>query len=240
MVLAPATKASPKARKSPALLDFWRSTIGKKAVMAVTGLAMVAFLLAHMVGNLKIFFGPAEFDSYSAWLRTIGEPVLHREWYLWFQRVALLIALVAHVTAAAQLSRRDRKARPVRYVHSRRPKATFATRTMRWGGVIIAFYLVWHILDLTVGAVHTDFVPHHPYHNVVANFRVWWINLVYFVPVILVGLHINHGFFSAAQTLGVNRPARQRALKVTGSALAFVITAGFLLVPIAVMTGMVA
>ncbi|WP_307796354.1 succinate dehydrogenase cytochrome b subunit [Amycolatopsis sp. 195334CR] len=239
MVLAPAKAASKTTRKSPALLDFWRSTIGKKVVMAVTGLLMVAFLLAHMVGNLKIFFGPAEFDAYSAWLRTIGGPVLHHEWYLWIQRTGLLIALVLHITAAAQLSRRDRKARPVRYVHSRRPRATFATRTMRWGGVIIAFYVVWHVLDLTVGAVHPGFVPHHPYQNVVTNFQVWWINLIYFVPVILVGLHINHGFFSAAQTLGVHHPARRRALKITGSALAFVITAGFLLVPIAVMTGMV-
>nr|WP_034260556.1 succinate dehydrogenase cytochrome b subunit [Actinospica robiniae] len=218
----------------------WRSSIGKKAVMAVTGLIMVAFLLAHMLGNLKIFFGPHDFDGYAAWLRTIGEPVLHGAWFLWILRAVLLVALVLHVTAAAQLSRRDLAARPTRYAHAQRARASFATRTMRWGGVILGLFLVWHILDLTVGVANPDFDKGGPYHNVAADFQVWWINLIYFVGVLMVGLHVNHGFWSAAQTLGLRRRrGRDLALRYVGSGLAAVITLGFLAVPIGVMTGLV-
>jgi succinate dehydrogenase / fumarate reductase cytochrome b subunit len=226
-------------RKRSAARTFWDSAIGKKAVMAVSGLIMLVFLLFHMLGNLKIFFGPTDFNGYAAWLRTIGEPALHHGWFLWIQRVALLVALVAHITAAAQLSKRDLRARPVRYQHGQRAKATFATRTMRWGGVILALFIVWHILDLTVGVANQDFKADQPYHNIVADFQVWWVNVIYLVAVTMVGIHINHGFWSAAQTLGVNRPTRDKAIKTLGSTLAVVITAGFAMVPIGVMTGLV-
>lgn len=207
--------------------------------MAVTGLVMLLFLVVHMAGNLKIFFGPADFNSYAAWLRTIGEPVLHHSWYLWLQRIVLLACVVLHVTAAAQLTRRDLRARPQRY-RSRRPwRASFATNTMRYGGVILALFVVWHILDLTVGAVNPRGEAGHPYQNVVADFRVWWIDLIYVVAMLALCLHVYHGFWSAAQTLGANRPARDRALKVTATGLAAVLTIGFLSVPVAVMTGVV-
>jgi len=227
------------ARERSATRKFWSTTIGKKTVMAVSGLLLVLFLLAHMLGNLKVFFGATEFDGYAAWLRTIGEPVLHDTWFLWIQRAVLLAALVAHVTAAVQLSIRDRRARPVRYVHGQRPRATFATSTMRWGGVILALFVVWHVLDLTVGVVNPDFQAGRPYHNVVVDFQVWWVNLVYIGAVLALGLHINHGFWSAAQTLGINRPARDRTIRAVGSTLAFAITAGFVIVPVGVMTGWV-
>jgi succinate dehydrogenase / fumarate reductase cytochrome b subunit len=217
----------------------WQSTIGKKAVMAVTGLIMVLFLLLHMLGNLKIFFGPHDFDAYAGWLRTIGEPVLHGAWFLWIQRAVLLVTVVLHVTAAAQLSKRDLAARPTRYEHGQRAKASFATHTMRWGGIILALFIVWHLLDLTAGVTNPHFVKNHPYHNVVADFQHWWINLIYIVAVVMVGLHINHGFWSASQTLGINRPARNTIIRATGTTLAVVITAGFVAVPIGVMTGLV-
>lgn len=217
----------------------WASTIGKKAVMAVTGLILVAFLFVHMLGNLKIFLGATDFNHYAAWLRTIGEPLLPYEWYLWIQRAVLVLAVLLHIVSAYQLSRRDLKARPVRYAHGLRPQASFATHTMRWGGVIVAVFVVWHLLDLTAGVLNPDFTPGHPYQAVVADFRVWWINIIYIVGVVMVGLHINHGFWSAAQTLGVNRPVRDAAIRVTGTALALVITVGFLTVPIGVMTGLV-
>ncbi|OLT48802.1 succinate dehydrogenase [Saccharomonospora sp. CUA-673] len=207
--------------------------------MAVSGLLFVLFLLAHMLGNLKIFAGAAEFNEYGMWLRTLGEPMLSYGWFLWIQRVVLLVALVAHIVAAAQLSLRDRRARPVRYTRGQRVKATFATRTMRWGGIILALFIVWHILDLTVGAVNPDFRYGEPHHNVVVGFEVWWINVIYIVAMVMLGLHINHGFWSAAQTLGVNRPARQRVIKTIGSTLAVVLTVGFVIVPVAVMTGVV-
>lgn len=215
---------------------FWSSTIGKKTVMAVTGLALVAFLFAHMLGNLKIFLGPAAINSYAAWLRTIGEPALPPGVFLWIIRIGLIVAVVLHVTAAFQLSIRDRRARPVRYVHGRRARAGFATSTMRWGGATLAVYLVWHILDLTVGVANRDYVDGQPYHNIVADFSVWWVDVIYLVALLMLGLHINHGFWSAARTLGV----AGGAVKTVGTVVTVVITGGFLAVPIGVMTGLVA
>jgi succinate dehydrogenase / fumarate reductase cytochrome b subunit len=229
----------PAQRRRSGLRTFWASTIGKKIVMAATGLMFVAFLLVHMAGNLKIFFGPDDFNHYASWLRMIGEPVLHSSWFLWIQRTALILGLVLHITAAAQLSKRDIRARPARYVHSQRPQATFATRTMRWGGVILALFIVWHILDLTLGVTNQDYRVDQPYHNITADFQVWWVNVIYIVALLMLGLHINHGFWSASRTLGITSPGRDRALKTTGSVLAVVITAGFIMVPLGVMTGLV-
>jgi succinate dehydrogenase / fumarate reductase cytochrome b subunit len=219
--------------------SLWSSTIGKKAVMAVTGLMLVLFLLVHMLGNLKIFFGPSDFNGYAHWLRSIGEPVLRNAWYLWIQRFVLTAALVLHVTSAVQLSRRDRAARPDRYRHHQRWQASFATSTMRWGGIIIGLFVVWHILDLTVGVVNPHFIAGQPYQNVVADFEVWWINVIYIVALVALGLHIDHGFRSAARTLGFERPGRARAVRWAGAGLALAISLGFIAVPVGVMTGVV-
>jgi succinate dehydrogenase / fumarate reductase cytochrome b subunit len=219
-------------------IGLWDSTVGKKAVMAGTGVVMLLFLVVHMLGNLKIFFGAANFDAYAAWLRTIGEPVLHESWYLWIQRTGLLACVVLHGVAAYQLSRRDLAARPAKYVH-KRPRASYATRTMRWGGVILGLFIVWHILDLTTLTVNPRGQAGHPYENVVADFRVWWVDVVYIVAMLALGLHIRHGFWSAAQTLGAVNKRRDRALKTTANVLAAVLTAGFIVVPVAVMSGLV-
>lgn len=217
----------------------WRSSIGKKSVMAVTGFLMLLFLLVHMLGNLKIFFGAEDFNSYADFLRRIGEPVLHYSWYLWVQRVVLVVALVLHIVTAYQLSRRDLRARPTKYAHKGRARASYATSTMRYGGVILGLFIIWHILDLTVGVLNPDYRAHHPYQNVVADFGVWYVDIIYIVAMIALLLHIYHGFWSAAQTLGANRPNRDRALKVTARVLAVVIGVGFLIVPVSVMTGLV-
>ena len=225
-------------RKPSPTRTFWGSTVGKKTVMAVSGLIMLGYLLAHVMGNLKVFFGPEEFNGYGHWLRTMGEPVLHYEWGLWIVRVVLLAAVVAHAVSAYQLSRRDLRARPTRYVHKRR-RASYATRTMRWGGVIVALFIVWHLLDLTTLTVNENAQPGHPYENVVATFSTWYGNVIYIVAMLAVGLHIRHGFWSAAQTLGVGNATRDRVLKTVANALAFVLTAGFISVPVAVMTKVV-
>ncbi|WP_336052552.1 succinate dehydrogenase cytochrome b subunit [Streptomyces sp. CA2R101] len=233
----------------------WRSTVGKKTAMAVSGLVMLLYLVVHMLGNLKIFFGAADFDAYAAWLRTIGEPFLHHEWFLWIARVVLLAAVVVHAVAAYQLSRRDLAARPTPYAHPspghqprpgrfaphllRRRRASYATRTMRWGGVILGLFLVWHLLDLTTLTVNPRAEAGHPYANVIATFSTWYGNAVYLVAMLALGLHIRHGFWSAAQTLGANRPGRDRTLKALANVLAAVLTAGFLAVPVSVMTGVV-
>jgi succinate dehydrogenase / fumarate reductase cytochrome b subunit len=233
MALATRTERRP----SPAAA-LWRSTVGKKAVMAVTGVAMLLYLVAHMIGNLKIFFGAADFNGYAGWLRTIGEPVLHHGWFLWLVRVGLLAAVVLHGVAAYQLSRLDRAARPARYAH-RRQRASYATRTMRWGGVILALFIVWHILDLTTLTVNPRGQAHHPYENIVADFRNWYADVFYIAAMLALGLHIRHGFWSAAQTLGANNARRDRALKAVANILALVLTCGFVAVPVAVMTGVV-
>ncbi|WP_438290055.1 succinate dehydrogenase [Streptomyces sp. HUAS TT7] len=233
MALATRTDKRPSMTRT-----LWDSTVGKKTVMAVSGLIMLSYLVVHMMGNLKIFFGAGQFNAYAHWLRTIGEPFLHYEWALWLIRVVLVAAVVGHAVSAYQLSRRDIKARPSGYVH-RRARASYATRTMRWGGIILALFIVWHILDLTTGTVHSGFRPGHPYQNVVDTFSTWYGNVIYIVAMAALSLHIQHGFWSAAQTLGVGNATRDRVLKTLANVLAAVLFAGFVSVPVAVMTGVV-
>lgn len=228
-------------RPSP-VVALWTNSIGKKYVMAVTGLIMVAFLLLHMLGNLKIFFGPADFNSYAGFLRRIGEPVLHGAWYLYIQRVVLGGVVILHFVCAYQLSRRDQKARTTKYVHrsaSGPQRNSFATHTMRWGGVILLLFIIWHLMDLSAGAFNNHWHDGEVYGNVVSDFSRWWPNVIYIVAMLALGLHINHGFWSAAHTLGVNNAKRQVAIKATGSFLAVAIAGGFIVVPVAVMTGLV-
>ncbi|WP_405719607.1 succinate dehydrogenase [Streptomyces sp. NBC_00046] len=234
MALATRTDRRPSMTRT-----LWDSSLGKKTVMAVSGLIMLLYLVVHMIGNLKIFFGSGEFNHYAHWLRAMGEPFLHYEWALWIVRVVLVAAVVLHAVSAYQLSRRDIRARPAKYVH-KKPRATYATRTMRWGGIILALFIVWHILDLTTGTVHSGgFQSGHPYQNVIDTFSTWYGNTIYIVAVLALGLHVQHGFWSAAQTLGAGRATRDRVLKTIANTLAAVLTLGFISVPVAVMTGVV-
>jgi succinate dehydrogenase / fumarate reductase, cytochrome b subunit len=234
MALATRTDRRPSMTRT-----LWDSTVGKKAIMAVSGLVMLLYLIAHMIGNLKIFFGAGQFNGYAHWLRTMGEPFLHYAWALWIIRVVLAVSVVAHAVCAYQLSRLDRRARPVGYAH-RKARTSYATRTMRWGGVILALFVVWHLLDLTTGTVHSGgFQPGHPYQNVVDTFSTWYGDVIYIVAMLALGLHIRHGFWSAAQTLGAGSRTRDRVLKATANALALLLTAGFVAVPVGVMTGIV-
>ncbi|WP_030194390.1 succinate dehydrogenase [Streptomyces sp. NRRL S-87] len=237
--LATRTDRPPTPGRRPSLPRLlWNSTLGKKTVMAVSGLVMLAYLVVHMMGNLKIFFGPEEFNGYAHWLRHMGEPFLHSHWGLWAARIVLLAAVIAHAVSAYQLSRRDIKARPVRYAHRRR-RASYATRTMRWGGVILGLFIVWHLLDLTTLTVNERAWQGHPYENVLATFSTWYGNTIYIIAMLALGLHVRHGFWSAAQTLGAGSAARDRLFRTAASVLALVLTAGFVSVPVAVMTGVV-
>jgi succinate dehydrogenase / fumarate reductase cytochrome b subunit len=217
----------------------WHSTIGKKAVVAATGLVMVLWLLVHMLGNLKIFFGPTEFDDYAHFLRRIGEPVLKNSWFLWIQRAVLLVVLVGHIVASAQLSIRDLRARPTKYNGRQRFEATVTTRYMRTGGIVLGLFIVWHILNLSIGVAVPHYAQARAYENVAQDFSLWWMNVIYIAAMIFLGLHIHHGFESATRTLGYHRPTRARAIKMTGDVLAVVIAVGFIVVPVAVMTGVV-
>jgi succinate dehydrogenase / fumarate reductase cytochrome b subunit len=150
----------------------------------------------------------------------------------------MVVAVVAHVVSAYQLSRRDIRARPVRYEH-RRGGSSHATRTMRWGGVILLLFLIWHILDLTTGTVHSGFQAGHPYANVVSTFKNWYGDVIYIVAVLALGLHVQHGFWSAAQTLGVGSVKRDRLIRTGGNIVALLLTLGFVAVPVGVMSGVV-
>ncbi|WP_338045448.1 succinate dehydrogenase cytochrome b subunit [Parafrankia soli] len=218
---------------------FWRSTIGKKAVMAVTGAVMLLYLLAHMLGNLKIFFGRESFDEYAHWLRSIGVPALHGAWLLWIMRALLLAAVVLHAASAYQLSRRDLRARPQKYSHRQRLEASYAVNTMRYGGIIIGLFIIYHLLDFTALTLNRNGVEGAAYDNVVSSFSVWWVTLFYIIAMLALGLHIHHGFWSAARTLGVHSAAREKNLKAVATVLAVLLSAGFMVVPIAVLAGLV-
>jgi len=224
-----------------ALPALYRSTIGKKAIMAVTGALMILFLVVHMVGNLKAFYGPAEIDEYAAWLRRIGAPALHYEWFLWIQRVGLLVVIGLHMLMAFQLTRRAKRARPTRYRHRPKVQGSYAARTMRWGGVIIVLFVIYHILDLTTGTVHPDYRDGEVYNNLVNDFAPerWYVTLFYALAVIAVGFHVRHGLTSAVQSLGIKSPQRARTLNLAATAFSVLLVAGYLSVPFAVTVGLV-
>jgi succinate dehydrogenase / fumarate reductase cytochrome b subunit len=211
-------------------LSLYRSTIGKKVIMAVTGLIMAGFLVLHMAGNLQAFDGPARINGYSAFLHSTGE-------LLWLARVVLLVAVVLHVDAAIQLTRIARAARPVGYAERRSQVSTIASRSLRWGGVILAAFIVFHILHMTTGTVHPSFAPGDVYHNLVTGFRVWPVAVFYLVAMGALGLHLYHGVWSSARTLGIARPTPHPLHRPVALVVAVVVAAGFALIPIAVLAG---
>jgi len=217
------------------------SSVGLKIVMAVTGLLLILFLYAHMAGNLKIFVGETAFDHYAHWLRTIGEPVLPHTWYLWIQRGGLTVAVLGHIAAATVLARRAHAARPVRYAHRPKVQGSYAARTMRWGGVIILLFVIYHVLDLTTGTLNPVGDKQRPYANVVADFAPdrWYVTLFYTLAILAIGFHLRHGIFSAVRTLGQQTARGERIARMTALVLSVVLVAGFLSVPFAVLTGLV-
>ncbi|MEJ3748605.1 succinate dehydrogenase cytochrome b subunit [Actinomycetes bacterium KLBMP 9797] len=209
--------------------------------MAVTGIVLVLFLVLHMIGNLKVFVGAASFDHYAHWLRDIGAPVLPHTWYLWIQRAVLTACVVAHIWAATVLALRARAARPVRYAHRRPVQGGYAARTMRWGGVILLLFVVYHILDLTTGHLNPIGDRQHPYANVVADFAPerWYVTLFYTLAIVALGFHVRHGLFSALRTLGQRTAAGERRARIAALGFAVALCAGFLSVPFAVTVGLV-
>ena len=214
------------------IATFWETSVGKKAVMAVTGLIMIAFLIAHVLGNLQMFAGPLKINEYSAALHRLGP-------LLWLARGGLIVALVLHVTAAYQLTQRTRTARPIGYADADPQVSTFAARTIRWGGVLLLAFIVLHLLHLTFGTIHPAFDRKDVYGNMIVAFQVWWVALLYILAMIGVGLHLYHGTWSSIRTLGLTRasgnPLKRRATAV----LAWAIYLGFSIIPIAVLAGIV-
>ena len=213
--------------------------------MAVSGLIMIGYLLAHMYGNLKVFAGPESFDGYAHHLRTLGEPILPHKGLLWIIRVVLLAAIVAHFYSAVVLWSRAKTARggTKRYQSTKNKRGvqrTYASFTLRWGGVVILLFVVFHLLNFTWGTIHPGGASDSPYQRVVNGFSVWWVVLAYTVAMLAVGLHLRHGIWSALTTLGANTSAiARRRLKLLSYVVTAVITVGFLLPPFAILFGLV-
>jgi succinate dehydrogenase / fumarate reductase cytochrome b subunit len=218
-----------------------RTTIALKISMAVSGAVFIAFVLLHMYGNLQAFAGHDAFNEYAEHLRTFGQPMLPYTGLLWVIRIGLVIALVVHVVAAVMLWRRARAARTVPYVMKKRTGATFASGLMRWGGVTILLFLVWHLLNFTVGKVNATGGPtDDPYNLMVDTFATWWITVIYLVAMAMLGAHLHHGIWSAAQTLGWTSHERSRVVaKQIAFTTAVIIAGGFSLVPIFVLAGVI-
>jgi succinate dehydrogenase / fumarate reductase cytochrome b subunit len=218
-----------------------RTSVGLKALMAVTGILLVLFLVAHMAGNLKVFVGASSFDHYAHWLRDLGTPLLPHTWYLWIQRAVLTFAVIAHIWSATVLAMRARAARPVRYAHRKPVHGSYAARTMRWGGVIILLFVIYHILDLTTGHLNPVADKQHPYANIVADFAPerWYVTLFYALAILSIGFHLRHGIFSAVRTLGQQTKRGERRARAVALVIAVVLCVGYLAVPFAVLTGLV-
>jgi succinate dehydrogenase cytochrome b subunit len=212
---------------------FWRSSVGKKVVMAITGLIMLLYLITHVLANLLVFQGPTRINAYSAFLHGTGGA-------LWAARLVLLAALVLHVIAAVQLAGRRQEARPIGYAAGREPQvSTFAARTIRWGGALILAFLIYHILHFTIGSAHPDFVEGDPYHNVTTGFRNPIVVIVYLVAMAAVGLHLYHGVWSSGRSLGISPPSPTPLRRTVAVVLALMIWLGFTVIPIAVYAGVV-
>lgn len=218
-----------------------RSTIALKILMALSGLIFVAFVLAHMYGNLKAFSGHEAFNDYAEYLRTMGEPLLPYSGALWILRLGLIVSLVVHVYAALVLWRRARTARSTPYQVKKHTGATWASLLMRWGGVTLLLFVGWHLLNFSVGKVNVAGGPNDdPYVLLVDTFTTWWMTLIYLLAMAMLGAHLHHGFWSAFQTLGMTGSARARSTaKTVGLVLAVVIVVGYSAVPVAVLAGII-
>ena len=219
---------------------FYAAPIGKKAVMAITGVMLVGYVVAHMLGNLQIYSAnPAQINAYAAFLHNPANAVL-----LWGARSVLLAAVILHIVAAVQLWLQNRAARPVAYVKKDDVPASYAARTMIWSGPIVGAFVIFHVLHLTVGAVlplrdvgGNPITPDVRY-NVIAGFQNYAVSGFYIFAMILLCMHLYHGMWSMCQSLGISHPRYTRKLKWASAILAILIAAGNCSIPIAVMTGL--
>lgn len=215
--------------------------------MAVTGLIFVLFVLFHMYGNLKMLMGQEAFDHYAHFLQEdLLYPILPHKGGVWLLRLCLLLALVLHVWAAISTWMRGVAARgPEQYKVKKGSKKSYlhgSATTMRWAGLFLLFFIVFHLLQFTVvkfdvGGNATD---GSPYSLVVSSFSIWWVWLIYLVAMIFLALHVNHGVFSALATLGLERSGREKGFKVLSGICALALLVGFMLPPTAILFGLIA
>ena len=235
------TAAPPTARRRrPFVVELYGSALGKKYVMAITGIAWMGYVLAHMIGNLKAFLGPAELNHYAEFLRELLVPILPRTVTLWILRLGLILAIALHIHAATTLTIMNRKARPVRYQSPRDyVAASFASRTMRYTGVLILLFLFVHLGDLTWGWFNPGFTRGDPYRNLDASLSRWWMNLFYIVANLALFLHLWHGGWSLFQSLGWNNPRFNQARRWFALSFAGIVVAGNISICLGVLTGVI-
>lgn len=221
-------------------LTLYQTSIGKKVIMAVTGLILFAYTFVHMYGNLHIFEGREHLNAYAVWLREMGYPLLPHEGGLWIARIILLASVVGHIWAAWQVTKQDWDARPVGYAGRKNVASTYAARTMRWGGVILALFIVYHILHLTTGTAYGGgFSKTDVYGNVVRGFLNPVVSLIYIVSMVALGMHLYHGVWSMSQTLGWRNQVNNHLWRGFATVMAVVIAGGNISIPVAVMLGIV-
>jgi succinate dehydrogenase / fumarate reductase, cytochrome b subunit len=239
------TAVGPRKRSKFFLLDLYSTAVGKKYAMAISGLAMLGFVVAHMIGNLKMYLGEEDLNHYAEFLKKLLYPLAPEGVVLWVMRGGLLAMLALHVHAAYGLTVMNRNARSVRYQSARDYQvASFASRTMRWTGVIVLLFLTWHLLDLTFGTVNTvgaegEFVRAEVYDNVVRSFERVPVSIFYVLANLALGVHLYHGVWSLFQSMGWNRPRFNQWRRAIATGVAALVVVGNVSFPIAVLAGVV-
>lgn len=215
------------------VVGFWQSTNGKKVVMALTGVMMFLFVIGHLLGNLLVFAGRAQINAYAQFLHFDDS-------LLWIVRTILIIAVTLHVVVTIQLALRNKKARPIDYLHKKAINSSYASRTMYWSGPIVLTFIIFHLLQFTAGYIHpeTRFIPNDVYHNLVTGFRVWWVSAWYVFAICLLGLHLRHGLWSMLQSIGLAHSLRkERAFKRVALGISILIVGGYISIPISILLG---
>lgn len=223
----------------PRVFSLWDSSVGKKILMAVTGLVLYGFVIGHMLGNLKVYMGPVAFNHYAEGLRTVGAPFFAHGQLLWLARIILLASVLVHIVAAIRLSLKSKRARKHGYKKYDGLEFSYASRTMFWGGITILAFVIFHLLDLTFGKLNPSFIPGDAYHNFVTTFQRVPVSIAYIAAMIPLGLHLYHGFWSMMQTLGANNPRYNRLRRPLAAFLSGAIVLANISFPVAVMLGVV-
>lgn len=211
---------------------FYRSLVGKKVIMAVTGVLLLLWIVGHLLGNLQIFEGPERLNAYAAFLKKTGE-------IIWAVRVVMLVALVLHIVASIQVSLAAKRARPIGYAVKKSIETSYAARTMIWSGPLIFLYIVYHLMMFTFLTTGPGYSPTDVYRNEVLAFRVPAITAVYVVAIFFLGLHLYHGAWSMLHTLGASNPRYRVLRRTVAPVVAIAITLGYIAIPVAVLAGLV-
>lgn len=220
------------------VLSVYRTSIGKKVVMAVTGFILTVFVFFHMLGNLKVYAGAEKLNHYAEWLKLeMGAPILLPMQGLWIARVVLLLALILHIVAASQLTLMAWSGRPVGYKQSKVSPTMYLANMMRLGGVVVLFFIIYHILHFTTGTVLPGFEPSDVYQNLIRGFQFIPASAAYIIALVALGVHIFHGGWSLFQTLGLNNRRYKMMWRTLAALVAAAIMVGNISIPLAVLAG---